>query len=250
MIREVSPADGLKASGAEWVPHARYMLKRRRTGVETATVTATMDHRGKTITTFVVYDATIRLRDLSQGEVLELVTDDFEPFRHDIAAWCEAVGHRLLAAESIPGGYQFLIEKGAPHPTDTKLAFAISEGGLLELLSPLGFALAAALEGIEVTLYMQGPAVKVLAAGYRPRIRGWGRPFTRFAAAGLNKTGHVAPQEKLRQIKELGGEIYVCGPSMQHFKVKPEELIFGDLPIVEYLTFMNVMKDADIQLFV
>lgn len=218
--------------------------------METLTATETLDHRGRTITTFVVYDVAMRFRDLPQGAALEVVTDEFEPFRHDIAAWCEAVGHRLVASEATSAGHRFLIEKAAPRPTDTKLAFIISEGGLLELLSPLGFALGAALEGIEVNLYLQGPAVKVLAAGYRPRIHGWGRPFTRFAAAGLDKIGHVAPQEKLRQIKELGGEIYVCGPSMQHFKVKPEELIFDDLPIVEYLTFMNVMKDADIQLFV
>lgn len=216
----------------------------------TVTTTAVLDGRGKTITTFVVYDVAVRLGDLSEGEVLELITDDLEPFRHDIAAWCEAVGHRLLASEATPAGHRFLIEKGAPRPTDTKLAFVISEAGLLELLSPLGFALAAALEGIEVHLYFQGPGVRVLGARYRPRMSGWGRPFSRFAAAGLNKAGHVAPQEKLRQIKELGGEFYVCGPSMQHFKVNPEELIFDDTHVVAYFTFMSVMKDADIQLFV
>lgn len=216
----------------------------------TATTAARLDHRGKTITTFVVYDAASRLGDLYEGELLELITDDFEPFRHDIAAWCEAVGHRLVAAESTRRGYRFLIEKGAPRPTESKLAFIISQAGLLELLSPLGFALAAALEGIDVHLYIQGPAVKLVKRGYRPHIKGWSRPFTRFAAAGLDKAGHIAPQEKLRQIKELGGEIYMCGPSMQHFKVKPEELIFDDLPMVEYLTFMNIMKDADVQLFV
>lgn len=218
--------------------------------METATITDTLDHRGKTITTYVVYDAAMRLRELPEGDVLELITDDFEPFRHDVAAWCDAVGHRLVFAEAPSEEYRFLIEKGAPRPIDTKLAFIISEAGLLELLSPLGFALAAALEGIEVNLYIQGPAVRLVKRGYRPHVRGWARPFTHFAASGLDKVGHVAPQEKLRQIKELGGQIYMCGPSMQHFKVNEKDLIFDALPIVEYLTFMNIMKNADIQLFV
>ena len=44
----------------------------------------------------------------------------------------------------------------------------ISNPDLEELLSPLGFALAAALEGIEVRLYVQGPAVRILGRGARP----------------------------------------------------------------------------------
>jgi len=37
---------------------------------------------------------------------------------------------------------------------------------------------------------------------------------------------------------------------MEHFKVATEELVFDDLLIVEYLAFMHVMGQADIQLYV
>ena len=125
----------------------------------------------------------------------------------------------------------------------------ISDDGLFELLSPLGTALAAALEGQHVSLYFQGPAVRVLARGYRARTHGWGRPFSRFPRSGLERAGHVAPQEKIRQLQALGARIYACGPSMTHFKVPRERLAFDDVTVAEYPTFAEQMAEADIHLF-
>ncbi|MDH3731843.1 MAG: DsrE family protein, partial [Acidimicrobiia bacterium] len=158
-------------------------------------------------------------------------------------------GQTLDAGSVTEGGRRFLIEKGTPTAKDTRLAIVVSSDGLEELQSPLAFALAAAVEGIAVHLYVQGPAVRVLSNGFRPSLRGWARPFSRFAASGLAKTGHVPAQEKLRQLRDLGATIYLCGPSMQHFKVATGDLILADLPMVEYLTFMAGMEDADIHIY-
>lgn len=216
----------------------------------TLTTHRTLDRRGKTITTFVAFDAATELGTMSEGDVLELLTDDFEPFEEDLAAWSRAAGHTLRSSEEITPGRRFLIEKGRPPAVDTALAMIISADGLEELLSPLGFALAAALEGIDVHLYFQGPAVRVLTRGFRPKLKGWARPFSRFAAAGMTKAGHIPAQDKLRQLRSLGGRLYVCGGSLQPFKVDREDFIFDDLPIVEYLTFMSVMADADVHIYV
>jgi predicted peroxiredoxin/TusA-related sulfurtransferase len=216
----------------------------------TLTAHRTLDRRDKTITTFVVYDAAAALADMAEGEVLDLLTDDFEPFPADIAAWCEATGHTLAGTELQPDGLHLFIEKGQAVRKDTKLAMVISNDGLEELLSPLGFALAAALEGIDVHLYFQGPAVRVLKKGFRPKLKGWARPFSRFAAAGMSKSGHIAAEQKLHQLRALGAHIYVCGGSMQPFKVTKQDLMFSELPIVEYFTFMAVMEKANIHLYV
>jgi predicted peroxiredoxin/TusA-related sulfurtransferase len=215
----------------------------------TMTGAKTLDRRGKTITTFVVYDAAAELRAMGEGEVLEIITDDFEPFGSDIAAWCGAVGHRLLADERIADGRRFLVEKGAAVRKDTSLAMVVSTDKLEELLSPLGFALAAALEGIHVSLYLLGPSVHVLKRGFQPKLRGWSRPFSRFAAAGMTSSGHIPAQEKLRQLRTLGATIYVCGPSMQRFKVAKEDVVLDEFHVVEYLTFMAVMERATINLW-
>lgn len=217
--------------------------------MQTITTRNTLDRRGKTITTFVIYDVVQRLNDMEVGEVLEVLTDDFEAFPPDIVAWCETTGHRLVASEHATDGLRFLIEKRPPLAKDTKLAMVISNQGLEELLSPLAFALAAALEGIDVHLYFQGPAVRVLAEGFRPKLKGWGRPFSRMAAAGMTKSGHIPAQEKLGQLRSLGAHFYMCAGSMDHFKVHTEDLIFDDLPLVEYLTFMKVMEEADIHIY-
>jgi predicted peroxiredoxin/TusA-related sulfurtransferase len=218
--------------------------------METITAGKTLNRTGKTITTFVVFDAFTELEAMNEGDVLEVLTDDFEPFPADLSAWCRTTGHRLLASDKVATGYRFLIEKGSPKTKETSLAMIISSDGLEELLSPLGFALGAALEGIDVHMYFQGPAVRVLTKGFRPRLKGWARPFTRFAAAGMTKSGHIPAQEKLRQLRRLGAHLYVCGGSLQPFKVKRDDLMFDDLPIVEYLTFMSVMEGADIHLYI
>lgn len=210
----------------------------------------TLDRRGKTITTFVIYDAAAELNTMDEADVLEILTEDLEPFQADIAAWCQATGQRLIRSESIAEGLRFLIEKRPARSKDTKLAMVISNDGLEELLSPLGFALAAALEGIDVHLYFQGPAVRALTHRFRPKLRGWARPFSRFAAAGMNKAGHIPAKQKLRQLRNLGAHFYVCGPSMQHFKVTEDELIFDDVPVIAYFAFMAIMEQADIHLYI
>jgi tRNA 2-thiouridine synthesizing protein A len=217
--------------------------------MSTVTAGAALDQRGKTITTLVVFDAAAELHRMREGELLELVTDDYEPLRRDISAWCDAVGHRLVESQPTSGGLRFLIEKGPPRATDASLAIVVSSDGLEELLSPLGFALAAGLEGMAVHLYLQGPAVRVLTRGFQPKLHGWARPFSRFAATGLSKAGHLPAQEKLRQLRSLGAQLYLCGPSMQHFKVKADDLILDDIPVVEYLSFMVAMKDATVHIY-
>ncbi len=218
--------------------------------METLTPARSIDRRGTTITTFAVHDASRELETMENGDVLEIITDDFAPFRPDMSAWCESSGHRLVDTVAAANGLHFFVEKQPRVVKDTKLAMVISSDGLEELLSPLGFALGAALEGIDVHLYFQGPAVRVLAGGYKPKLKGWARPFSRFAAAGMTKTGHIPAQDKLRQLTNLGAHLYACGGSLPHFKVKLDEFVFDDISVVEYLTFMSVMEDSDIQIYI
>jgi hypothetical protein len=38
--------------------------------------------------------------------------------------------------------------------------------------------------------------------------------------------------------------------SMRHFKISPENLAFKDIIIAEYLTFMEVMANVDIHIYI
>jgi predicted peroxiredoxin/TusA-related sulfurtransferase len=208
-----------------------------------------IDMRGKKITTFILYGAVMKLREMGEGDVLEIVTEAFEPIESDIRAWCRMTGYNLVNVEKAPDQERYYVEKAAPKGKEHKLALVISNAGLEELISPLGFALGAALAGIDVHVYFQGPAVKVLKDGFKEALPGMSRPFSRFARKGLAEIGHVPPQDKLRQLRELGACFYVCGPSMEHFRVKKDELIFDDVVVSEYLTFLEVMEKADIHIF-
>jgi predicted peroxiredoxin/TusA-related sulfurtransferase len=215
-----------------------------------ATTRTSLDMRGKTITTFIAYETLMRLGGLADGESLELLTDAREEIDNDLRAWCRTRGQELAAAGRADGSQQYLITRRPLGPSGKRYAAVISDAGLEELLSPLAFALAAALEGSDVSLYFQGPAVRVLAKGFTEHLHGPGRPFSRLARAGLARAGHVRAQEKLRQLQALGGRLYACAGSMQHFKVARTDLAFSDVTVAEYLTFMEIMAHADINIFV
>lgn len=209
-----------------------------------------LDVRGKTITTFILYGVVSKLEGMKEGDVLEVLTDAFEPIESDIRAWCRMTGHELVHVEKDPDCEKYRIGKRARKENDHRLAVIISDPGLEELMSPLGFALGAALAGSEVALYFQGPAVSVLKRGFRAKLKGMGRFFSSFAEKGMAKAGHVPPQDKLRQLRELGAQLYICGPSMDHFGVKKAELAFENVVMAEYLTFIEVMHRADTQIYV
>jgi predicted peroxiredoxin/TusA-related sulfurtransferase len=220
------------------------------TPMGTLTAHETIDLRGKTITTYVLYYTVEKLQPMHEGEILEVVTDNYKAIQNDVLAWTRMTGHKLRDHVEKENYYIFYIEKSSPIERESTLALVISNNGLTELLSPLGFALAAALEGIDVYLYFQGPAVKVLKRDFKAKLKGFGRPFSKAARNGMAKVGHISPQDKLHQLRSLGAHIYVCAPSMDHYKVEQDELIFDDIILAAYLTFTEIMHNADIQIYV
>jgi predicted peroxiredoxin/TusA-related sulfurtransferase len=210
---------------------------------------APLDVRGKSITTFIACQVLTRLSGLADGESLELLTDAREEIDNDLRAFCRTRGQEITAGTRTDGSQQYSITKRPLRSSGKRYATVISDPGLEELLSPLAFALAAALEGSDVSLYFQGPAIRVLAKGFTEHLHGPARPFSRFARAGLTKAGHIPAQEKLRQLQALGARLYACAGSMQHFKVAKTDLAFDDVTLAEYLTFMEIMAGADVNVF-
>ncbi|HSG78518.1 MAG TPA: DsrE family protein, partial [Acidimicrobiia bacterium] len=186
---------------------------------------------------------------MSEGAILALDVDDAPGVLPDLEAWAEASGHRIVENVDLGGMRRLFIARGPDRPLARSMAVVVSDPGLEELLSPLGFALAGALEAMAVHVYFQGPAVRVLDKRFMPHLRGWRRPFSRFARNGLEKAGHVHPHEKLGHIRSLGGTIYACAPSMAQFKVPDDRLFVDDIKIVEYLTFARVLESSDVQIY-
>lgn len=208
-----------------------------------------IDMRGKTITPFIVYYTVKNLNDMQTGEILEVNTDKFEAIENDMNAWSRMTGYRLIEMETGENFQRYYIQKSDTKKNGKKLAMIVSDASLEGLLSPLGMALSAALSGTDVYLYFQGPAVRVLKKGFKARLGGIQKPFSSFARNGMAKAGHLPPQTKLEQLKELGAHIYICGGSMDPFGIKKSDLLFDDVIIAEYLTFLEIMDNADIKFF-
>ncbi len=64
---------------------------------------APLDLRGKSITTFIAYQALQRLTGLADGDHLELLTDASEGIDNDIRAWCRTRGQEIMAAPRTGG---------------------------------------------------------------------------------------------------------------------------------------------------
>jgi predicted peroxiredoxin/TusA-related sulfurtransferase len=209
----------------------------------------TVDARGTHISTHLLYEVVEELTTLKEGDTLELIADDFTALDTDIRSWCGVTGHHLVDSRPIGGGVRYVIRKGDPVPTAHRMAVVVSSHRLEDLLSPLGFAVAAALEDLEVSIFFQGPAVHVLEWGFTPQLKGWRRAFSPFARRKLERIGHDHPHEKLRQLRELGGTIYACGPSLEQFKIAESDLVFEHVIIAEYATFVGEMDGADISIY-
>jgi predicted peroxiredoxin/TusA-related sulfurtransferase len=208
-----------------------------------------VDGRGRSVSTAILYEAVRALRELAPGAVVKVRTDVLPAVDSDVRAWCRTVGHELVGVEEVAGVREYVVRKVAEVREQPGWAIVVSNPGLEELLSPLGFALAAALAGSAVALYFQGPAVRVLTCSFSEKLAGWQRPFSAFARRGLDKGGHAPPQQKLRQLNELGARIYVCGPSMAHFKVTADEFFLPGIAIAAYPTFVEQMNRSGVQVF-
>ena len=208
-----------------------------------------MDFSGKKITAYILNEVVQQLKEIKKGETIKIKVDNYQAIDNDLSAWSRITGNPIEIIESKINFKIYQLEKKEDIISNKKFALIISDKGLEELLSPLGFAWAAATSGMEVHIYFQGPAVKVLKNGFKEKLKGFNSIFSGFARKGLSKIGHIPPQEKMKELKRLGAKFYLCQPSMDHFKVKKSDLIFSDIIIAEYITFLEVLNDSDIKFF-
>jgi predicted peroxiredoxin/TusA-related sulfurtransferase len=208
-----------------------------------------VDGRGRSVSTAIIYEVVRSLRALDPGAVVRVRTDPLPAVDSDVRAWCRTTGHDLVDVEEAAGAREYLVRKTGEQREQPGWAIVISTPGLEELLSPLGFALGAALAGSRVAIYFQGPAVRVLTRSFSEKLPGGKRPFSAFARRGLDKAGHPPPHTKLRQLDDLGAQLYVCGPSMAHFRVTADDLFLPGIRIAAYPTFVEQMNKAGVQVF-
>lgn len=212
--------------------------------------TQDVDGRGRSISTAILYDVVTAMRGLEPGAEVSVTADAAPAVDSDIRVWCRTTGHDMVGINETDTERRYRIRKADRPRTQPAWSLVISDPGLEELLSPLGFTLAAALSGSHVAIYFQGPASRVPTRRFKEKLKGVHRaPFSAFARRRLARAGHPSPHEKLRELRELGAAIYVCGPSMEHFKVDEKDLLFDDIRVAAYPTFVEEMDASGVHIF-
>ena len=90
------------------------------------------------------------------GAKIRVRTDLLPAVDSDIRAWCRTTRHELVEGEAAAGARDYLVRKAGEPSERPGWAIVISNPGLEELLSPLGFALGAALAGSPAAIYGGG----------------------------------------------------------------------------------------------
>ncbi|NNC93717.1 MAG: sulfurtransferase TusA family protein [Acidimicrobiia bacterium] len=199
-----------------------------------------LDLRGNGVTTDIVARAINRLEIMSSGESLSLRVDAGEAIDNDLRAWCEATGNHLLDVSDAGDFRTYVIEKGVPVSVVHRLAMVVSSPDHGHLEAPLSLALAAALEGVAVSIFFEGSAVNILTTSFRQEGRRW--------FGWRSRSSQSEAHHRVRQIHDLGGDLYACERALGEHHISLADLAFDRIIHGEYLTFLPVMEEADIQL--
>lgn len=57
-----------------------------------------------------IYETSKKIKELKQGEVLEVIADD-KGIKKDMPAWCETTGNEFLGIEEKDGEYRVYVKK-------------------------------------------------------------------------------------------------------------------------------------------
>ena len=181
------------------------------------------------------------LDSMPHGEVLSLKVDAGEAIDNDLRAWCEATGNHLIRVDDFGDTCVYHVEKGVPVSVVHRMALVLSAADHRHIVTPLSLAQAAALEGVNVSIFFEGDAVSILTHRYvADGPHRWRRRLGRAARAEAH--------QQVGQIHALGGDLYACDRAMTGHGLTRADLAFDGVTRAEYLTFLPIMEEADIQL--
>jgi predicted peroxiredoxin len=202
---------------------------------------------GKNTSAFIINSLSIILDSAAIDDYLDFKVDKHDAIDNDLATWSQISGNKLILIERTELHQTYRVVKKKESLSGKRLALMVSEEGKEELISPIGLAWAAALSGMDVDIYFQGPAVKVLDRGYEESFNRSDKIFNGAARNGLDEIGHISTREKIEELHRLGARFYVCEPSMNYFKIKRSRLFLTEITMTEHQIFMQIVADADIR---
>jgi predicted peroxiredoxin/TusA-related sulfurtransferase len=200
----------------------------------------------------VAYEAIKALRAVETGATVEVLSRDDPGLPTDVATWCEAAGHHLVASDRpAPGQALSLIRKGEPRRSGRSMTVIVSTASLEHVVYPLDKALAAAVLGMDVHVVFEGAGVRLLKRGYRPRLSGLaGKVFTAMVERVMNtQIGWPLAAESIAILADLGARFYVCGPSLFGYRVRQEDLAIKDYTVGAVVTWADLLARTDVHVF-
>lgn len=220
------------------------------------------------------------MEEMTPGESLRIAVTD-AGFLHDVPAWCNSTGHKLVALESTRGRHVATIRKRAAAPVSSESPSGLKQhktivvfsGDLDKALAALIIANGAAAAGSKVTLFftfwglniLRRPEKVATSKGFVERMFGWMMPrgpgklkLSKMHMGGLGSAmikgimqkHRVPPLEALlASAQQAGVRLVACTMTMDLMGFKKEELREG----VEFggvAMYLNQAEAGNVNLFV
>ncbi|EKD12766.1 uncharacterized protein L3040_006918 [Drepanopeziza brunnea f. sp. 'multigermtubi'] len=194
------------------------------------------------------------LASLNPEDIAELVIRNNKGLFRDVCIWCERTGNDMIASEHANDNLDVhcLIQKGEGMSLSgrRKMVVVVGTAELEKAVGVLEKALGGAVMGMEVLIWFEGSGVRIVREGYRPLVGGvFGRLWTRAVEGCLRKMGRPLPREAINILEELGASFFVCGPSLERFGVREEELSVKNFELGSIVMLVDMLDKADVALF-
>jgi len=104
--------------------------------------------------------------------------------------------------------------------------------------------------GMNVNVIFEGSGVKLLKNGYRATRSGFLGGFrTSSVESNLQDSGAPLPSESIQMLAEMGAKFFVCGPSMEAYGVRQEELMIEHSVVGSTVTWVDMLAHSDVNVF-
>ncbi|PVH79420.1 hypothetical protein DL98DRAFT_516058 [Cadophora sp. DSE1049] len=193
-----------------------------------------------------------KLNPMNPEDMIELAIKNNKGIFHDICLWCEKTGNHLITSEhtSEDEDIRCIIQKGERRPRERKMVVVMSTANLETIVGVLEKAIGGCVLGMDVSLFFEGTGVRLLQTGYRVRCPGiFGGFRTNRIKDELKRVGKLLPKDAIEMLEELGANFFVCGSSLETFRVEEEQISVSKYEIVSGVRLIDLLALRDINLF-
>ena len=187
------------------------------------------------------------LESITDGEIVTVKIGNYKPVRDEVLRYFEYAGHRIVGLEEGESSLTFQIQKGSTNYSGRSLAVLINHSDEKGMHQSLEAAWMAALSGMNVTIYVDGPAVKYLYTATQT---------SESEQKFLHKTNlndriklieGMSLDEKICRLNGIGVSVYADAKAMAQQKQSTKNGLCEYVKIDPMINYFSIIEQSEYQ---